>query len=173
MSVVIETLNVSTLNQYMKLCMCLIYSLNINSVCTVNSSGASAGVCLLPSPFFICSPCTRTAAHARFSSNKSNILKCQGNWSATGTKGAGFVWDLFTCWWWTLNLVDLLHLSLFTLKLLKRWACRSNPLLVWANRTFIGSAVTPKAELVGGFFSPFFFFYSYCCSIYPVREINR
>lgn len=129
--------------------------------------------------------CTRTAAHTRFYSNKtcnqnnknknnkSNILNWQGNQSATGTKGTGFVWDLFTCWWWTLSLVDLLHLSLFTLKLLKHWACRRDPLLVWANTTFIGSAVTLKAELVGGFFSPFFFFYSYCCSIYPVREINR
>lgn len=156
---------VSALNQYMKLCMCLIYYFNIVSVCTVSSSGSSPGVCLLPSSFFICDYAPGLQ-HTRFYSNKtcnqnnknknnmSNILNWQGN---QGTKGAGFVWDLFTCWWWTLSLVDLLHLSLFTLKLLKRWACRRDPLLVWANTTFIGSAVTLKAELVGGFFLSFFF----------------
>lgn len=160
---------------------------NIVSVCTVSSSDSSPGACLLPSQFFICDYAPglqhthvftpiRHAIREREKKKKLNttsVLKCQGNQSVTGTKGPGFVWDLFTCWWWTLDLFDLLHLSLFTLKLLKRSACSRNPLLVWGNTTFIGSAMTLKAEPVGGFFSPFFFFYSYCCSIYPVREINR
>lgn len=166
--------------------MCLIYSLYC--FCVHSQFQWFFSRCL-SAPFSVLHLwlCTRTAAHTRFYSNKtcnqrereknklntSSVLKCQGNQSVTGTKGPGFVWDLFTCWWWTLDLFDLLHLSLFTLKLLKRSACSRNPLLVWRNTTFIGSAMTLKAEPVGGFFSPLFFFYSYCCSIYPVREINR
>lgn len=143
-------------------------------MCTVSSSGSSPGACLLPSQFFICDyapglqhTCFSLIRHAsrrnppppkKKKKNTSNVLKCQGNQRITGTKGPGFVWDLFTCWWWTLDLTDLLQLSLFTLKLLKRSACSRDLLLVWANTSFIGSAVTLKAEPVGGFFSPFFSF---------------
>lgn len=101
-------MSVHLINTWSWMCMCLIYSFNIVSVCSQFRWFFSRCFCLLPSQFFICDYAPGLQhTHTRFHSNNScnqkkhththrknmsSVLKCQGNQSVAGTKGPGYRW---------------------------------------------------------------------------------